>query len=230
MENSEGYTVLNLRPTRGNSAHLSPDGYQESPTSACCYKVALGALATWFVILTLLGITLGIWVFQGPTHDRPAGAAEDTPLEELVSHLRQRLCDTASGSSAGSSGCKLCPRDWLTYRNKCYWLSKASAFWSESWKDCETRTSQMLVIQDKEEMGFIQNVTQGTHLVWIGLAIKSPEHKWTWVDGSPLDQSLFPVTGSAEGNSCGMIRRNRINSESCNTEFKWICQTGAILL
>uniref|UniRef100_A0A8C3RKD6 C-type lectin domain-containing protein n=1 Tax=Chelydra serpentina TaxID=8475 RepID=A0A8C3RKD6_CHESE len=128
------------------------------------------------------------------------------------------------------SGCKVCPRDWLPHRDKCYWVSKESMFWSESFKDCEMRTSQMLVIQDREEMEFIQNITQGTNLVWIGLTIKSPEKKWTWVDTSPLDQSLFPVTGSAEGNSCGMIRRNRINSESCNTEFKWICQMEAILL
>uniref|UniRef100_A0A8C3RML8 C-type lectin domain-containing protein n=1 Tax=Chelydra serpentina TaxID=8475 RepID=A0A8C3RML8_CHESE len=118
------------------------------------------------------------------------------------------------------SGCKVCPRDWLPHRDKCYWVSKESMFWSESFKDCEMRTSQMLVIQDREEMEFIQNITQGTNLVWIGLTIKSPEKKWTWVDTSPLDQ----ITGSAEGNSCGMIRRNRINSESCNTEFKWICQ------
>uniref|UniRef100_K7G850 C-type lectin domain-containing protein n=1 Tax=Pelodiscus sinensis TaxID=13735 RepID=K7G850_PELSI len=126
--------------------------------------------------------------------------------------------------SPEGSRCKVCPRDWLSYRNTCYWMSKESKFWSESSNDCETRTSQMLVIQDREEMEFIHNITQGTNLVWIGLTIQSPEQKWIWVDGSPLDQSLFPVTGSAEGTSCGMIRRNRINSESCNTEFKWICQ------
>ncbi|KAG6923015.1 killer cell lectin like receptor F1 [Chelydra serpentina] len=191
MEDDEGYTVLNLRPKRGNSASPSPDGRQESPTSSRCYKIALGALGAWCIILTLAGITLGTW---------------------------------------DGSGCKVCPRDWLPHRDKCYWVSKESMFWSESFKDCEMRTSQMLVIQDREEMEFIQNITQGTNLVWIGLTIKSPEKKWTWVDTSPLDQSLFPVTGSAEGNSCGMIRRNRINSESCNTEFKWICQMEAILL
>ncbi|CAM5105184.1 unnamed protein product, partial [Natator depressus] len=88
------------------------------------------------------------------------------------------------------SGCKVCPRDWLPHRDKCYWVSKESKFWSESFKDCERRKSQMLVIQDREEMEFIQNITQGTNLVWIGLTIKSPEKKWTWVNTSPLDQSL----------------------------------------
>ncbi|XP_030399434.1 killer cell lectin-like receptor subfamily F member 1 [Gopherus evgoodei] len=156
--------------------------------------------------------------------------ARNASLEELVSHLRQRLCESAPGSAADGSGCKVCPRDWLPHKDECYWVSKESKFWSESFKDCEMRTSQMLVIQDREEMEFIQNITQRTNLVWIGLTVKSPEKKWTWVNTSPLDQSLFPVTGSAEGNSCGMIRRNRINSESCNTEFKWVCQMGAILL
>ncbi|CAM5159159.1 unnamed protein product [Eretmochelys imbricata] len=230
MEDDEGYTVLNLRPKRGNSASPSPDVRQESPTSPHCYKIALGALGAWCIILTLAGITIGTWVFQGPAQEEQAGAAGNASLEELVSHLRQRLCDTPPGSSADGSGCKVCPRDWLPHRDKCYWVSKESKFWSESFKDCEMRKSQMLVIQDREEMEFIQNITQGTNLVWIGLTIKSPEKKWTWVNTSPLDQRLFPVTGSAEGNSCGMIRRNRINSESCNSEFKWMCQMGAILL
>ncbi|KAM9119367.1 killer cell lectin-like receptor subfamily F member 1 isoform 2-T2 [Pangshura tecta] len=190
MEDDEGYTVLNLRPKRGNSASPSPDGGQEVPLSPRCYRTALGALGAWCIILTLAGIALGAWVFQGPAHEDRLGAAGNASLEELVSHLRQRLCDSARGSAADGSGCKVCPRDWLPHRDKCYWVSKESKFWNESFKDCEMRTSQMLVIQDREEMEFIKNITQGTNLVWIGLTIKSPEKKWTWVDTSPLDQSL----------------------------------------
>ncbi|XP_050775509.1 killer cell lectin-like receptor subfamily F member 1 [Gopherus flavomarginatus] len=188
MEDDEGYTVLNLRPTKGNSASPSPDGSQEVPPSPRCYGIALAALGAWCIILTLAGIALGTWVFQG--HEGCLGAAGNASLEELVSHLRQRLCESAPGSAADGSGCKVCPRDWLPHKDKCYWVSKESKFWSESFKDCEMRTSQMLVIQDREEMEFIQNITQGTNLVWIGLTIKSPEKKWTWVNTAPLDQSL----------------------------------------
>ncbi|KAH1182572.1 hypothetical protein KIL84_004064 [Mauremys mutica] len=96
---------------------------------------------------------------MGPAHEDRLGAAGNASLEELVSHLRQRLCDSAPGSAADGSGCKVCPRDWLPHRDKCYWVSKESKFWSESFKDCETRTSQMLVIQDREEMNWNEKST-----------------------------------------------------------------------
>ncbi|XP_026513529.1 killer cell lectin-like receptor subfamily B member 1 [Terrapene carolina triunguis] len=218
---------------------------QESPQCPRWHGVVLKVGCAGVIVLLVMVAVLSAWVFQGFSNKAEEGSAlksdgvtqrtgsggeRNASLEDLFSRLKQSLCDPAEISSADGSGCKVCPRDWLPHRDKCYWVSKESKFWSESFKDCEMRTSQMLVIQDREEMELIQNITQGTSLVWIGLTIKSPEKKWTWVDTSPLDQSLFPVTGSAEGNSCGMIRRNRINSESCNTEFKWICQMGAILL
>lgn len=48
--------------------------------------------------------------------------------------------------------CKLCPRDWLLHRRKCYWVSKAFKNWKKSFEDCTVKTSQMLVIQDQDEM------------------------------------------------------------------------------
>uniref|UniRef100_A0A674JQ71 C-type lectin domain-containing protein n=1 Tax=Terrapene triunguis TaxID=2587831 RepID=A0A674JQ71_9SAUR len=128
------------------------------------------------------------------------------------------------------SGCKVCPRDWLPHRDKCYWVSKESKFWSESFKDCEMRTSQMLVIQDREEM--VKKLSWGFNFAWGGF-VTLLKSSYIGSNKSHFKSQIFcrfPVTGSAEGNSCGMIRRNRINSESCNTEFKWICQMGAILL
>uniref|UniRef100_A0A8C4VYL9 C-type lectin domain-containing protein n=1 Tax=Gopherus evgoodei TaxID=1825980 RepID=A0A8C4VYL9_9SAUR len=128
------------------------------------------------------------------------------------------------------SGCKVCPRDWLPHKDECYWVSKESKFWSESFKDCEMRTSQMLVIQDREEM--VKKRSWGFNFAWGGF-VTLLKSSYINSNKSHFKSQIFcrfPVTGSAEGNSCGMIRRNRINSESCNTEFKWVCQMGAILL
>uniref|UniRef100_A0A8C4VWV9 C-type lectin domain-containing protein n=1 Tax=Gopherus evgoodei TaxID=1825980 RepID=A0A8C4VWV9_9SAUR len=128
------------------------------------------------------------------------------------------------------SGCKLCPRDWLLHGDKCYWLSKESKDWTGSRDDCLGKSSRMLMIQNREEMDFIQDVTQGASYVWIGLTVTPAGGKWTWVDGSPLDPVLFQVSGSAEGNSCGWIRGSRIQSETCGAEFKWICQKEAAVI
>ncbi|XP_044840015.1 killer cell lectin-like receptor subfamily F member 1 [Mauremys mutica] len=130
---------------------------------------------------------------------------------------------------AEGCGCKLCPADWLPHKNKCYWVSKESKTWNESREDCSAKSSQMLMIQDKEEMAYVVSIPQ-LNLVWLGLSVTSPERKWTWVDGSTFDETLFQVSGSAEGNSCGWIRGRRILSETCGAEFKWICQKEAAVI
>uniref|UniRef100_A0A8C3SFA3 C-type lectin domain-containing protein n=1 Tax=Chelydra serpentina TaxID=8475 RepID=A0A8C3SFA3_CHESE len=145
---------------------------------------------------------------------------------------KKRTCYSGTSFSLRpyGSGCRLCPMDWLSHRGKCYWFSKDSKSWNESRADCSEKSSRKLVIQDREELEFIQNCTQGKYHVWLGLSVISPEKNWTWVDSSMLDQTLFPVTGPADVNSCGVIKGNRIHSETCSAEFKWICQKEAVPL
>ncbi|CAM4664941.1 unnamed protein product, partial [Caretta caretta] len=54
----------------------------------------------------------------------------------------------------------------------------------------EWRNSQMLEIQDQEEMDFINTITDGTNHVWVGLNNTSHTGNWNWVDGSPFNQTL----------------------------------------
>ncbi|CAM2101778.1 unnamed protein product [Caretta caretta] len=69
------------------------------------------------------------------------------------------------------SGCKLYPRDWLLHGDKCYWLSKERKDWTGSRDDCSGKSSRMLVIQNREEMDFIQDVVQDANYIWIGLKV-----------------------------------------------------------
>ncbi|KAH1182872.1 hypothetical protein KIL84_004364 [Mauremys mutica] len=136
MEDDEGYTVLNLRPKRGNSASPSPDGRQ-----GCCYKACQGSCPKGNPAES-----------DGVTQRTGSGGERNASLEDLFSRLKQSLCDPAQISSAGGSGCKLCPSDWLLHRDKCYWLSKEGNTWSKSRDDCSRKGSQMLVIQDWEQL------------------------------------------------------------------------------
>ncbi|TFJ96154.1 SAM-dependent methyltransferase [Platysternon megacephalum] len=115
--------------------------------------------------------------------------------EEGYAVLNLRSKQTQPGRPPGAgpqegSGCKLCPRDWLLHGDKCYWLSKESKDWAGSRDDCSGKSSRMLVIQSREEMDFIQDVTQDASYIWIGLKVTPPGGQWTWVDGSPLDTML----------------------------------------
>ncbi|XP_039374412.1 killer cell lectin-like receptor subfamily B member 1B allele C [Mauremys reevesii] len=132
--------------------------------------------------------------------------------------------------SAGGSGCKLCPTDWQLRGDKCYWVGRGSKTWSESHADCSARGSQLLVIRDREELESLKALTGGTSLSWVGLSVPSPGKAWTWLDGSRLDQTQFPVSGPAEGNSCGVVKGNRIYSDICDSARQWICQRDAVPL
>uniref|UniRef100_A0A8C8RI59 C-type lectin domain-containing protein n=1 Tax=Pelusios castaneus TaxID=367368 RepID=A0A8C8RI59_9SAUR len=150
--------------------------------------------------------------------------------QTIVLTIQSTGCYNQSQAVFRGSRCKLCPENWRAHQGKCYWDSKGSKFWNESQKDCESRHSQMLVIQDQEDMDFIQNITDGINHVWIGLNITSHTRNWTWVDGSPFNHTLFPVSGHIASDSCGVVKGNQINSETCSAEFKWICQKDAVVV
>nr|XP_025038664.1 killer cell lectin-like receptor subfamily F member 1 [Pelodiscus sinensis] len=151
-------------------------------------------------------------------------------LEDFRSRLKSILCEPQHGSLAGDAGCKLCPRDWLLRGDQCYWLSKGSKNWVESWDDCLGKSSRLLVLQSQEELDAIQNVTQVANSVWVGLKVTPPREKWTWTDSSRLDPARFPISSSAADSSCGSIKGSRIQWETCDAEFKWICQKEAAVI
>uniref|UniRef100_A0A8C3HGS6 C-type lectin domain-containing protein n=1 Tax=Chrysemys picta bellii TaxID=8478 RepID=A0A8C3HGS6_CHRPI len=131
--------------------------------------------------------------------------------------------------SAGGSGCKLCPMDWRLRGDKCYWVSRGS---KTTWI-CKKRTDsmsghQLPVPHSLQES--LPALTGGTSQFWIRLSVSSPEKAWTWLDGSRLDQTQFPVSGPAEGNSCGALVGKQLNSDTCSSGFQWICQRDAVPL
>uniref|UniRef100_A0A674IVK0 C-type lectin domain-containing protein n=1 Tax=Terrapene triunguis TaxID=2587831 RepID=A0A674IVK0_9SAUR len=154
--------------------------------------------------------------------------------------LQDPLLITVPFPHPEGSGCKLCPRHWVPHRDKCYWLSEENQYWSRGRDDCSRRRSHLLVIQDREEL--VKNVLNFT--IFVSLLMRAGQEalflffyqqtferrKWTWVDGSPLNQTLFKVSGPAEENSCAAVKKNQIKSEICNTDYKWICQKEAVLI
>uniref|UniRef100_A0A8C3HY36 C-type lectin domain-containing protein n=1 Tax=Chrysemys picta bellii TaxID=8478 RepID=A0A8C3HY36_CHRPI len=119
----------------------------------------LGILGAVCIILTLAVIILTILVFSN------FRSINDLHLFPLP--------------PAGGSGCKLCPRDWVLHGDKCYWLSSKPDTWSKSHDDCSRKGSQMLVIQDREQMV--------TYILCRGTERTT---KWAWI--RDLNLGLFP--------------------------------------
>ncbi|XP_007965762.3 killer cell lectin-like receptor subfamily F member 2 [Chlorocebus sabaeus] len=122
----------------------------------------------------------------------------------------------------------LCPNDWLLNQGKCYWFSTSFKTWKESQRDCTELQAHLLVIQNVDELEFIQSSLKPGHFGWIGLYVTFPGNLWMWIDEHFLVPELFSVIGPTDDRSCAVITGKRVYSEDCSSTFKGICQRDAI--
>uniref|UniRef100_A0A8C0J219 C-type lectin domain-containing protein n=1 Tax=Chelonoidis abingdonii TaxID=106734 RepID=A0A8C0J219_CHEAB len=191
------YADLNIPGTRlPRSSQPHSEYFHQCPH---WHQLVLKIGAAGYVVLLMTVIVLSVW--------------------GKSLHTSYSLASVSQGSR-----CVLCPRYWLPYKEKCYWVSKETRMWNSSHEDCIRKSSHLLVTQDQEEMDYIQTITSEKNSVWIGLNFKSPERTWIWVDGSPFNENL---PGERD---CGVLKRNQIASETCSAELKWICRKDALLI
>ncbi|XP_077871385.1 killer cell lectin-like receptor subfamily B member 1 isoform X1 [Ictidomys tridecemlineatus] len=118
-----------------------------------------------------------------------------------------------------------CPKHWLQLQDKCFTISSSSKTWNDSLADCSQRESSLLLIQDQEELRFIQNLIKNEGILyWIGLNFTLSEKKWKWINGSLLNHDILQIFGENKENSCAAISKMKVFSENCNSENKWICE------
>ncbi|XP_069058027.1 killer cell lectin-like receptor subfamily F member 1 [Pleurodeles waltl] len=119
----------------------------------------------------------------------------------------------------------MCPGEWLMHGGKCYYFSSELKNWTKSHEYCSSSDSHLAVIKDKAELDFLSSKIYKYH--WIGFFNTAPGRCWTWVNGSALNETLFTVRGSAEGDRCGSIKITNLESSACINELRWICEKHA---
>ncbi|XP_006506099.1 killer cell lectin-like receptor subfamily B member 1F isoform X2 [Mus musculus] len=101
--------------------------------------------------------------------------------------------------------------------------------WAEGRDACSMEDAILLLIENKEELRFVQNLIKGKEqLFFIGLKYVQKEKIWKWIDGSILNPNLLRITGKDKENSCAIISHTEVFSDSCSSDNHWICQKTLI--
>ncbi|NWW78304.1 KRBBA protein, partial [Climacteris rufus] len=92
-------------------------------------------------------------------------------------------------------------------------------------EDCGVRGPTLLLPRDRDELEFLNETLQKpTRHFWIGLSVSEAGTGCMWVNSSCLHRDQFQLDLGERPRPRGMIKGDRITSESCSTELRWICQ------
>uniref|UniRef100_A0A8C6RNP4 C-type lectin domain-containing protein n=1 Tax=Nannospalax galili TaxID=1026970 RepID=A0A8C6RNP4_NANGA len=191
----------NLKPSRTpGPKHASPPSF---PSDACwCPRWHQWALKFCCAILLLFGF-IGFSV--------------------LVRFLIQKCSVDVQANTTEATGrpaLSQCSRDWHSHHDKCLYFFPASRPWSEGLSDCSAKEATLLLVQDQEELMFIQDFTKTKgQSFWIGLNYISSEKIWKWINGS-----IVKVKGENEQDSCAVVSQDKVVSDICSSDNHWICQ------
>ncbi|XP_030198277.1 C-type lectin domain family 6 member A-like [Gadus morhua] len=136
-------------------------------------------------------------------------------MDRDVEQLLQRLKNVTE--QRDSLLCKQdCPAGWDKFGCKCYNYSSEWGTWSKIRESCVTRRADLVVVDSKEEMDFINRGYGGN--IWLGATYEASEGSWRWVDGTVLSaDNPYWRTGKLDGGKDKNCLR-RVNEQ---TNYKW---------
>ncbi|XP_038614661.1 killer cell lectin-like receptor subfamily F member 1 [Tachyglossus aculeatus] len=219
MQDEEGYTVLQLRSKQKASSCPPPDSHGSPHWQGIPPKVAYTVILILQIVMLVLTCSVLIQMKLMKSQ-----AAESGTVAQMNNCLEKGL--EGKPISKAALGRQTCPADWKLHRGHCYWFPQRieKKTWNESKANCAKRHSNLAMIRDTCDLGFLWSHIPPSWYYWIGLHIPSPGSNWTWPDGSALDWSLFQVKPSGDEGTCAVLSRDGIYPESCENVLFWICE------
>ncbi|XP_055466062.1 killer cell lectin-like receptor subfamily B member 1C [Psammomys obesus] len=211
MDTATVYLNLKAPRTRGSQCASPPSLPPDACQCSCSHRLALKLSCAGLILLllTLIGMSILVRVLiQKPS------------IDKHCVYIQENI-----GNTTESPAKSMCPKDWIPHRHKCIHFSQVPNTWKEGLDDCNQKGATLLLVQDQEELRFLQDwIKEGGLSFWIGLSFELPDKTWKWINGFILNSDVLKVIGEAKADSCVSISKDKVFSEGCGSDNRWICQ------
>ncbi|XP_077379840.1 uncharacterized protein LOC144020342 [Festucalex cinctus] len=127
---------------------------------------------------------------------------------------------------------KVCPSGWKKFENNCYFASSSTKSWYMSRNYCQGEGADLVIINSREEMVFVNGLYSTNREVWLGLTDEGVEGRWKWVDGTALTLKFWaddqPNSYNGDQDCAEFWYRSsgksEWNDEKCSTHRYWVCE------
>ncbi|XP_055664103.1 C-type lectin domain family 2 member L-like isoform X2 [Falco peregrinus] len=120
-------------------------------------------------------------------------------------------CRLPSGAKPG-----MCPRDWIGYREKCYFFPEEQKNWTSSQTFCTEHGSSLAVFESPDEMAFTKLLK--FEEAWIGL--RKIGERYYWENGIALEMDKFHIQNHSD---CAYLYDSVISTSACSLPRYFIC-------
>ncbi|NXH74472.1 CLC5A protein, partial [Hydrobates tethys] len=164
-----------------------------SSGKTCCSRRRVAVLVAVITVLLVLAVCL-IVIYYPTASSRPDSKTFSTAYEEALG----------------------CPLHWEKEGKRCYFFSEnqEKKDWNASRKECTDMNSDLVIIDNKEELDYLTSRSRG-HYYLLGLTYYKSEKKWKWINNVEHSTDMFTIRGDLTDYFCAVIGHDKVETASC---------------